>query len=221
MAKRINNISIPLHDLLECIVAYSDFLDTPPPDAIENPDGEEKPYRRTFTVETAQQKLEAIEKILWDEGDDPLKRGNRSFAEHDENLLLETLREMGADTSKEALLEACLPYAQTRGADIKDDAIRDESIRVRLEKVYKNMQIRMQSIEKYDQEFAGYDDSYEEEIKADISLLSPWLEKYRDEIIAYYGQNSGHNDCVCKKRRFFPCRSSYRVRRIIRRYFLA
>lgn len=74
--KVINQISVPLHDLLECLVAYSEHLETPPHGAEVLPDSEIAPTKRSFILDTPDRKLQAIECILWGDEEIKKRRGN-------------------------------------------------------------------------------------------------------------------------------------------------
>ena len=186
VTKKPNLISIPLHDLLECLVKYSEYLDTPPPYADIIPDDEVQSIKRRFTLDTPKQKLYALETILFGDGTITLKRGNKGFRENDIKILLEVKKEKG-DTlkTKEAFLNECAQLVQIRNPDVDDG-----SVKRRIDDVY-----QMLKKEGWGEPASEYheieglpnsDNMREEYFKEEMMKIAPWLNKYRKEILNYY-----------------------------------
>ncbi len=185
MAKEPNSISIPLRELLECLVNYSEYLDAPPPYAETIPDHEVKPNKRSFILNTPKQKLEAIETILF--GDEDIKkiRGNKGFKESDIPLVRAMHKEMEeTGATKISLLPryAELAKKRTEDADV-------ESVLIRLDRLHQELK-RQGKLDAGNYDYTDFDnigDNWRDEYIADeIRTLSPWLEKYRDAILKYY-----------------------------------
>lgn len=171
--KKPNLISIPIRELLECLVIYSEYLN--------GHSTSSKVDRRHFTIDTPKQKLAAIETILF--GDELVKgkRGNRSFEEGDKEELLMLMNDTERDLkNQEELLNAAVELVQARSAGTDD-----ESIRARLKKVLQKMK-KEKRLENFDFSMFENDDGWDDFVYDDIIILGKWLDQYRDQILRYY-----------------------------------
>lgn len=188
VTKNPNVISIPLHDLLECLVNYSEYLDAPPPYAEKLPDEEYESTVRRFHLDTAEQKLYALETILFGEDIIKTKRGPKGYRENDIETLLEVKKEMGDSfTTKEAFLNECVQLVQIRNPDVDDG-----SVKRRLDEVYQMLQKRGwdEGISKnHEFDLPNSDEMWKEYREEEMHTIAPWLEKYREEILAYYSKS--------------------------------
>jgi len=179
MAKKTYQISTTLNDLVECIVDYAECIK----DEYEN-----KTSRRSFTLDTPQQKYEAIMSILFGDHEVSKNCGNRSFKEVDKNLLIKIKKEReleGKKTERKALIEACLDHVETRTE--KPDW---DGIKTRLKKAYKELEeINWQQCADYDYGELSVQ-GFEEYIQEDLNIISPWLDRYKEDIMQYLSNST-------------------------------
>ncbi|MBN8521500.1 MAG: hypothetical protein J0L77_06360 [Alphaproteobacteria bacterium] len=176
MAKRINEISVVMADLIKCLVDYAEHLETPPEDSeiIPNHQRENQTYR--FNINSKEDRVDAIKKLLWGENEVSLPKGNRSFYDHDKRLMLQLKAEMKeTGKTKEELIDNYIKKAQLRSKQTQTESIRD-----RLEDVYYTLGSYTEA------DYSQYGQSgFEGFLLEDFYMIAPWLDKYKQEITDY------------------------------------
>ena len=159
-------------ELLESLVTYTEQLSEPPRDSEKTHQLNRQPQHLRFTINSPKDRLNALVTILFGKKTVKLKRGNRSFAEHDQELMRKLKLEMSrSGKTREELLPKYIDIAQARGASTKE-----ESIRERLETVYQNLPKAIDWDEDAGLGFEGY-------VEEELYTIYPWLLKYKKELI--------------------------------------
>ena len=183
MAKRIDRTFSTICELLETISSFGEILREP--DEFAGPaKAPNKPEVYHFVINTPQDRANALIKLVFGEEFYKKKVGNRSFADHDTELIKELkIEKERTGKTKDELLDKYVPRAQKRSEET--DA---ESVRSRLEGIY--TKLNKQEKKSAEQPInipdnIDFDAAIDEFnlVEDDLIWLYPWLQKYRSELI--------------------------------------
>jgi len=153
-------------------------------DAQHNLYSAQKPIRKTITIKTQNTKINEILSLAL--GDNPpppkLARGNRAFYQKDVLILARLLKDH-PNKNKTEILDIAVGQADRRD----ENKTKDESVRRRLEeepwKAAKSLIKEGKFIDFDADKGVGMEDFDKEEIQ--LTLIEPWLKKYRTQLINY------------------------------------
>lgn len=194
MAKNIYNASVLFDDFMECAVKYAHRFSEPLAD--------EETYVRKFHLETAEKKINAINTILWDEYIIHKKPGNKGFHDSDVKLVEEMHQEIleGKKTKTVLLREYAEKapqrdiYRDPNDPDSEINAI--DSVVTRLDRLHQRLnradklnpknQSNPETVDYGELNHEGFENFFKEEIDA----ISPWLNRYEEEILNYFEEKN-------------------------------